>query len=84
MTHKFRKHPGDFEKAKMKKNWYEVVRADVVLNIGDEVILEEYCPEGYNREAPLPYYTGRMLFSEIKKIINCIKEGYVVLVLNKY
>lgn len=88
MTHKFRKHPDEFGKVEKLKSWIEVVKADMGLAIGDEVILEEYYPEGFYKEAPLPFYTGRMLFSEVKKIIKCFKDGiedgYVVLVLNRY
>ncbi len=68
----------------MTKSWYEIVKDDMGLSIGDEVILEEYCPVGFYSETPLAYYTGRMLLSEIRKIIKCFKEGYVVLVLNKF
>ena len=83
LVRKLRKHPEEFDKAKNRRNWYEMVKADMPLRIGDDVILEDYCPEGYYCEAPLPFYTGRMLFREIRKMIKCFKNGmeddYVVL-----
>ncbi len=88
MTHKLRKHPVDFEEARKVRKWYEVVNADIPLKVGDEVILEEYCPEGFHSEAPLAYYTGRMLFREVKKIIRDYQDefenGFVVLELSWY
>lgn len=88
MTHELKTHPHFFSSILSGVKKFEVRKNDRNYQLGDELILKEYTPDGYyedglNNET----YTGRILHRRIDYILDGgqfgIEHGYVVMSLSR-
>ena len=87
MIHELKTHPQYFSMVYDGTKKFEVRKNDRNYQLGDELLLKEFVPQGYYEDGTQgEYYTGRIIQSRIDYILNGgqfgIEEGYCVMSLS--
>lgn len=78
-VHELKIWPEYFQQIWSEDKTFEVRKNDRNFNVGDYLLLKEYCPKEQK-------YTGNQIFKEITYILNdknYCKEGYVILAIGR-
>jgi hypothetical protein len=70
MVHELKAWPMYFREVKSGAKPFEVRKNDRNFQIGDEVLLREYCPENYYENGDKADYTGEVCHRKISYILN--------------
>jgi hypothetical protein len=87
MIHELKTHPQYFSMVFAGTKKFEVRKNDRNYQLGDELLLKEFVPEGYYEDGTSDeHYTGRILHRRIDYILHGgqfgIENGYVVMSLS--
>jgi Domain of unknown function (DUF3850) len=85
LVHHLKTWPEYFGRVKNGDKPFEIRKNDRDYKVGDELLLQEFVPEGYYAEDAKqePYFTGQVCHRKITYILNGgqfgIEKGYVAL-----
>ena len=69
MIHELKTLPMFFREVKSGAKPFEVRKNDRNFQVGDEVLLKEYCPEDYFGDGDKAIYTGEILHRKISYVL---------------